>query len=65
MSWHRITPPFIAGLVAALAVAAATDPTAAQIYPTRPVTIVVPFSPALAVPSERGPSPKLCLTAIP
>ena len=44
MSWHRITPPFIAGLVAALAVAAATDPTAAQIYPTRPVTIVVPFA---------------------
>jgi len=44
MSWHRITPPFIAGLVAALAVAAATDPTAALIYPTRPVTIVVPFA---------------------
>src|SRR6516165_100099 len=44
MSWHRITPPLIAGLVASLAVAAATDPTAAQIYPTRPVTIVVPFA---------------------
>src|SRR5215470_12516140 len=40
----RTTPPFIAGLVAALAVAAAAGPAAAQIYPTRPVTIVVPFA---------------------
>jgi tripartite-type tricarboxylate transporter receptor subunit TctC len=42
MSWHRTIPSFIAGLVAAHMSAA--GPAAAQIYPTRPVTIVVPFA---------------------
>jgi tripartite-type tricarboxylate transporter receptor subunit TctC len=36
--------PFVAGVVAALVIAAAAGPAAAQIYPTRPVTIVVPFA---------------------
>ena len=40
----RTRGALIAGLVAALAVAFAAGPAAAQIYPTRPVTIVVPFA---------------------
>jgi tripartite-type tricarboxylate transporter receptor subunit TctC len=42
MSWHRTTAPFIVGLAAAQMIAA--GPAAAQTYPTRPVTIVVPFA---------------------
>jgi len=44
MSWHRTTPPFIAGLVAALVITAAAGPAATQVYPSRPVTVVVPFA---------------------
>src|SRR5499427_853104 len=40
----RTRGALIAGLVAALAVAFAAGPAAAQPYPTRPVTIVVPFA---------------------
>ncbi len=40
----RTIVPFVAGVVAALVIAAAAGPAAAQIYPTRPVTIVVPFA---------------------
>src|SRR6266849_6678994 len=40
--WFRTTTAFIASLVAAYMGAA--DPTTAQVYPTRPVTIVVPFA---------------------
>ena len=43
MNWHRTTPPFIVSLIAVLAIAV-RDPAAAQNYPTRPVTIVVPFA---------------------
>jgi len=43
MSWHRTTPPFIFSLIAVLAIAV-PSPATAQIYPTRPVTIVVPFA---------------------
>src|SRR5262244_1553636 len=42
MGWHRTEPLFIAGLVATQMIAAV--PAAAQTYPTRPVTIVVPFA---------------------
>ncbi|HSV24764.1 MAG TPA: tripartite tricarboxylate transporter substrate binding protein [Xanthobacteraceae bacterium] len=42
MGWHRTKAPFIAGFVAAQMIAAV--PAAAQTYPTRPVTIVVPFA---------------------
>src|SRR5262249_26016250 len=42
MGWHRTEALFIAGLVATQMIAAV--PAAAQTYPTRPVTIVVPFA---------------------
>jgi tripartite-type tricarboxylate transporter receptor subunit TctC len=43
ISW-RTSAPFIAILAAACAVASTAPPAAAQAYPTRPVTIVVPFA---------------------
>ena len=61
----RSTRSLIASLAAAPIMMAAAWPAMAQTYPTHPVVIVVPFSPALAVPSERGPSPKPRLTATP
>src|SRR5215831_15751994 len=42
MSWYRVTTAVIAGLVAVHISTA--GPAAAQVYPTRPVTIVVPFA---------------------
>jgi tripartite-type tricarboxylate transporter receptor subunit TctC len=42
MNWFRTTRAFLAGLVAAHMSASA--PAAAQTYPTRPVTVVVPFA---------------------
>jgi tripartite-type tricarboxylate transporter receptor subunit TctC len=42
MKWFRTTRAFLAGLVAAHMSASA--PAAAQTYPTRPVTVVVPFA---------------------
>ena len=43
-SFPRTTGAFIAGFVAAQMIAGATAPASAQTYPTRPVTIVVPFA---------------------
>jgi tripartite-type tricarboxylate transporter receptor subunit TctC len=41
---RRTTATFIVGLAAGHVIATAAGPAAAQIYPTRPVTIVVPFA---------------------